>query len=224
MRHHAIRLFSVPFLVAGLAACQPDAPGGDGVDGGDGVGVGGDDAGVLADGGALDDGGATVDGGAPGLPDLGPPPLGYSDTPPASAAGERCSTEQWWRFGDAESERMHPGGNCIECHTSRGEGPRFTFAGTVMGGLDDETDCRGVPGVTVEIIDANEAVAVTMTTNVAGNFYSEVPLASVALPYTVRLEYEGRERFMGTPQSDGNCMTCHSAAGTGGAPGRILLP
>ncbi len=132
-------------------------------------------------------------------------------------------TGQWWFAGDFETERMHPGANCIECHAGNGA-PDFSFAGTVMGAYDDQADCRGIPDVLVEIIDANGGVALSMTTNIAGNFYSTVDANAIAMPYTARLSYDGRTREMLTPQADGNCMTCHTDMGTGGAPGRIVLP
>jgi mono/diheme cytochrome c family protein len=158
------------------------------------------------------------------VPDQGSPPLGYADTPPASASDPACSTGQWWQFGDVESERMHPGGDCIGCHTDRRDGPRFTFAGTVMGDLADAQDCRGIEDVTVDIIDANGNLALTMHTNLVGNFYSQVSATAVTLPYTAEVTYDGRTRVMSTPQEDGDCMSCHTADGENGAPGRILLP
>src|ERR1044072_2075325 len=53
------------------------------------------------------------------LPDVGSPPAGYSATVPASGHAEACSTSQWWTLGDRESESMHPGNNCIDCHATR---------------------------------------------------------------------------------------------------------
>lgn len=64
-----------------------------------------------------------------------------------------------------------------------------------------------------------------MHPNSAGNFYSTNP--NVALPYTVQLTYQGRERDMTglvTAPTDGDCNGCHTADGTNGAPGRIMLP
>lgn len=177
------------------------------------------------DAGGDGDGDGDTDGGdGDGLPDIGNPPPGYSTTPPAGADPEACSTDQWWGLGDQESERMHPGGNCISCHLSSGEGPAFTFAGTVMGAYDDAQDCRGIPGVLVEIVDANGDVALSLTTNAAGNFFSQVNPTSIDMPYTARVSYDGRTREMGGPQTTGNCMNCHTEAGANGAPGRILLP
>jgi hypothetical protein len=118
---------------------------------------------------------------------------------------------------------MHPGGDCIDCHTREDEGPSYTVAGTVFQGLDDETDCRGIPAAVIEIIASDGSVAFSMTANAAGNFFSSRSLAAVA-PYTARVTYDGRTIEMGTPQTDGACNHCHTAVGIEGAPGRVQLP
>ena len=136
---------------------------------------------------------------------------------------EVCSTNSAWLDGDEESPLMHPGGDCIGCHTREGEGPRFQIAGTVMNDLKDDTDCNGIASVTVEITDANSKIF-TMTTNRAGNFFLDPLAGTVALPFKAKLSYQGRERAMMTPQSIGACATCHTPTGANGAPGRILPP
>jgi cytochrome c553 len=141
--------------------------------------------------------------------DVGPPPNGFDVTPPAGAAGEACSTGQWWVEGDEESSMMHPGGDCIDCHTREGEGPRFV-----------EDDCRGIPEVQVELLDLDGAVFLTLQSNAAGNFFSSAALTGNT-PYTARITYEGRTSEMSTPQTDGACMSCHTAEGSSG---RIVVP
>lgn len=155
--------------------------------------------------------------------DVGPPPSGFDVAPPAGGAGEACSTSQWWVRGDRGSALMHPGGDCVGCHESRGGGPDLTVAGTVSGAVDDEDDCRGIPGAQVELIGPDDEVFLTLETNGAGNFYSSASLTGHT-PYTVRISYQGRTREMASPQTEGACMACHSAAGDFGAPGRIYLP
>lgn len=134
-----------------------------------------------------------------------------------------CSTDSVWEGGDEESPEMHPGGNCIACHAEEGDAPRFNIAGTVMNDIHDDTDCNGVEGVTVEITGADGQV-ITLTTNAAGNFFRRESDGAVAMPYTAKLIYQGRERAMATPQSTGACAACHSADGASGAPGRVLVP
>ena len=142
---------------------------------------------------------------------------GQCNDPPAV-----CSTNSDWTQGDSQSPLMHPGGTCIECHTSKGEGPRFTLAGTVMAATNDDTDCNGAEGAMVEIKGADGKV-ITLTTNAAGNFYSE-SMSALSTPYTAKILKGGKERAMTASQTVGDCNTCHTAAGANGAPGRILLP
>ncbi len=124
---------------------------------------------------------------------------------------------------------MHPGRACVDCHRSRGRGPLYTIAGTVYATGHDPDDCFGADGggmAVVEITDATGAVT-RLTPNAipvlgsAGNFFSS---AAIATPYTARVLYQGRVRAMLTPQTSGDCNSCHTAAGTTGAPGRIALP
>ncbi len=131
-----------------------------------------------------------------------------------------CSTGSAWEGGDEESPLMHPGGDCIGCHSSQGEGPKYVIAGTVMGALDDDTDCNGAEAVTVEITGADGTV-LELTTNAAGNFFSS---KSVATPFTAKVKKGSAVRAMSAAQSDGNCATCHTAEGTNNAPGRIQAP
>jgi hypothetical protein len=141
----------------------------------------------------------------------------------APAAPTPCSTNGVSAGGEDESALMTPGGDCIGCH-SRGEGPRFEVAGTVMGASDDAIDCSGVAGVTVHLTGADGAL-VDLTTNEVGNFFRESGASPpLVTPFSVAVERAGKLRPMVRPQSTGNCMTCHTAHGAHGAPGRILAP
>jgi hypothetical protein len=44
------------------------------------------------------------------------------------------------------------------------------------------------------------------------------------LPFTAKVTFQGREIVMTTPQTDGDCNSCHTETGANGAPGRIKLP
>jgi hypothetical protein len=138
-----------------------------------------------------------------------------------NAAPTVCSTNSDWVEGDHGSDLMHPGAACIECH-SAGEGPSFSVAGTVMAATNDDTDCNGVAGATVEITGADGSVT-TLTTNSAGNFSSRSHTA-LSTPYKAKITMGGKTRAMSAAQTVGDCNTCHTAAGANGAPGRILLP
>lgn len=130
-----------------------------------------------------------------------------------------CSTGSEWTRGNEGSTKMKPGQACMACH-DRGEGPTFKVAGTVMGAIHDPDDCNGVQDVIVRITDA-DGVVTELTTNSAGNFYTN---DHIALPYTAQLEYNGNIREMLGAQDEGDCGTCHTDAGASGAPGRVVVP
>ena len=103
------------------------------------------------------------------------------------------------------------------------DGPSFAAAGTVFPGPNEPDDCYGVAGVTVEIADADGALYSTET-NEAGNFYLLSEEVTLALPFSVRMLYQGRERRMLSAQAIGACNSCHTETGANLAPGRILVP
>lgn len=175
-----------------------------------GIFQGGGDA-TAADAGTLIDGGeASVDAGDP------------------FHAPTRCTSDQYWLDGDTRSEMMHPGRACIDCHTTGvglfnlRHGPAFTFAGTIFPSAHEPDDCNGAPGSGVSIIvKGANGQAVSVSPNTVGNFRSTTRVTS---PYTVEVHYQGRVRVMTTPQTNGDCNSCHSERGANGAPGRIALP
>ncbi len=77
-----------------------------------------------------------------------------------------------------------------------------------------------IAGATVVITDANK-MSYTLTPDRVGSFSSN---ASLALPYQAKVVKAGNERIMMTPQTVGDCNSCHTPAGANMAPGRILLP
>ena len=119
---------------------------------------------------------------------------------------------------------MYPGGACIQCHTQSGDGPIFTYAGTVQASLHDEDTCRGVGDVLVEILDdaSGSTVASQTTDSQSGNF--GLAIANPPSKYRVRLTLDGRTREMVTAQTVGDCESCHTVAGDQSAPGRIVAP
>lgn len=119
---------------------------------------------------------------------------------------------------------MEPGGNCVQCHSDY-DGPSFTFAGTVMASLHDDTNCAGVADVVVRIKGA-DGRQIELTTNKTGNFYSKVSSSSITFPYTAEVVRNGTTVAMLTPRSksETNCASCHTAAGANAAPGRIVAP
>jgi len=135
-----------------------------------------------------------------------------------------CTRDSFWRGGNRESTRMHPGLACIDCHATR-RGPWFSVAGTVYPSAHEPDDCNGATanGSDVPTVEITDAIgrSVQLDVNSAGNFFSQ---SRFRLPYTARVLYQGRSRVMVTPQDSGDCNTCHTEAGDNGAPGRILLP
>lgn len=166
------------------------------------------------DGGGL--GGAPV-GGTPVTADAGVD-AAVVDAAPVEPA---CITDRMWTGGNRESPLMHPGGECIDCHTRRG-GPPFDIAGTVYAGFHQVLDCNGESGATVEITGA-DGQTFTLTSNSAGNFYLPVG-RGLQTPYTARVVVDGVERVMFSPQTNGDCNSCHTQDGANGAPGRIHTP
>ena len=152
-------------------------------------------------------------------------PTGFQATKPTWSEEGPCAASQWWKYsGNTESPNMHPGQDCIGCHEREREGPTYSFAGTVYPSVDEAADCRGVSGVTVEILDAEDNVIATTTSNTAGNFFFRKSTIAFR-PFRARLSYQGREREMQLIQSEsGDCNTCHDSAGREGSLGRIVVP
>jgi hypothetical protein len=133
-----------------------------------------------------------------------------------------CFSGDTWTSGNRGSAQMHPGRDCIGCHTAEREGPRFVIAGTVFTGLHEPDDCNGQRSVTVEITDDNGDVH-TAKTNAAGNFFIDTR-STIALPYQARVfDDAGNESAMASHQTEGACNSCHTVDGANGAPGRIRL-
>jgi len=55
----------------------------------------------------------------------------------------------------------------------------------------------------------------------SGNFGTQ---RTITPPYRARVLFNGTERVMATPQTNGDCNLCHTQMGAMGAPGRIILP
>jgi mono/diheme cytochrome c family protein len=140
-----------------------------------------------------------------------------------TTADNTCSAKVAWSGGDHGSSEMRPGGDCIGCHKSRGEGPNYVVAGTIYGDIADHDNCEGKSAITVQITGADGKVT-SVTSNAAGNFSLSNSKGSVKFPYTVQLLYNGKKYgAMATKVSDGSCNTCHTATGkTEGPAGRII--
>lgn len=136
------------------------------------------------------------------------------------AAPPVCTSGRTW--SGEEGPGMDPGRACISCHQAEREGPRFTIAGTVYPTGHEPNNCYGSSGsdILIEITGANGAKQM-LRPNGSGNFYSST---TISTPYTAKVIANGSERAMATPQTIGDCNSCHTQTGTMNAPGRIVLP
>jgi hypothetical protein len=151
---------------------------------------------------------------------LGTVAFGCSE-PTLGVPPQVCSTQA---VNAGESELMEPGGNCVTCHASY-EGPSFAIAGTVMNALHDDTNCAGVPDVTVAITGA-DGMRVELVSNANGNFKLDHWPGTKLFPYTAEVSRGGVASKMQTPRQSGDndCNACHAAIGLNAAPGRIVAP
>lgn len=133
--------------------------------------------------------------------------LGALCSAAALALGAGCGEGE-----GGEGPTMKPGEDCTSCH-------HFTVAGTVFSKPNDPTS-GGVSGVTVTVTDSN-GVAVKLTTNSAGNFYSS---AALTPPLSAQLDYAGRHVQMGRTVPTGACSSCHTDPPQNAAPGRTYAP
>jgi hypothetical protein len=143
----------------------------------------------------------------------------------ADAGDPLCPSNVYWTRGTAAAAAMEPGMACRACHQQQAPALVYDFMGTVFARSHSEDGCFAQPPaeVTVEIVDANGAVAQTLSPNASGNFFTGRN-SGVQTPYTARVRSDAGVSSMLTPQTDGDCNSCHTAAGLNGAPGRIVWP
>lgn len=163
-------------------------------------------------------------------------PAGSCDARDPFDTPVQCTSMRTWPASADEGPEMHPGGACITCHSAQRDGPDLWLGGTVYPSAHEPDDCLGASGgdTIVEITDADGRVF-ELVPNASGNFLLEneeeadddyvAPFTpTFRYPYRARVLHDGRERAMATPQTSGDCNSCHTVAGANGAPGRILLP
>lgn len=175
----------------------------------------------------------TGSGGSPGTTDT---TGGGSDS--ATGTGEDpfggesvCSRDEFWTKGNLESPTMHPGKACLTCHSSLEPevAAEYPIAGTVYPTGHEPDDCLGLDDAAepayVEITMADARV-VKLAVNSAGNFVYNAfeGGGAVMFPITARVIQGDQERKMFSPQTSGDCNSCHTEAGANGAPGRIVAP
>ncbi|HEY8077404.1 MAG TPA: hypothetical protein VIF62_24930 [Labilithrix sp.] len=178
-------------------------------------------------------------GAVPGSPGAPPPPPstiedGGADGDPSDgvdaaiyATPVQCTSGA--TGGAGNDALMQPGSACRTCHVLGGSasGKTWDIAGTVYPTAHEPDNCNGaVPsGVTIVITDANGAQT-SLPVNGVGNFYHAdlFGFGKIPTPYTAKVVSGGKVRAMLTPQTEGDCNSCHTVSGTMLAPGRIMLP
>ena len=110
--------------------------------------------------------------------------------------------------GKDEGPTMRPGEDCTSCHG-------FKVAGTVFPSASADAT-EGVANIAVTLVDSAQQT-ITLTSNSAGNFYTEQKLA---WPATVSLTQGAATVTMAMPLTGGACNSCHKPGGIG----RIHLP
>ena len=146
-------------------------------------------------------------------------------------ADPRCASGYRWVGKDHESKLMRPGTDCLACHRPENEddrddddeAPGFVVAGTVYGARNEPDNCLGSEGAVIRITDAN-GQRIERVSNRAGNFYIKSKNTRLALPFMAEVSANGRTRAMQHAQCRTSCNVCHTATGTQGAPGRIVMP
>jgi hypothetical protein len=140
-----------------------------------------------------------------------------------------CYSEMRWVGEKRGSPEMFPGRDCVGCHIDN-DGPPLALGGTVypyilLGeeatALQTGTDCFGLEGVTVRVIDG-EGQELEVVTNRAGNFFVEGNPDEFAKPFQVQLEFGDIRPQMFASPVYGGCARCHNPANEG--PGDVYTP
>lgn len=156
--------------------------------------------------------------------DAGAADVDSGTTDPTTPAPTTCASGSNWTRGNRGSDDMNPGQPCLACHTNTGgEGPMMRYMGTAYPALHEKDNCNARPTgtVTVEILDANDAVVeVIPVSPLSGNFASA--RTGAAISYRARVKVDGTVKSeMSSLQTNGDCNACHTEQGANGAPGRV---
>ena len=149
---------------------------------------------------------------------------GYPSGTGCGGGGPICTSGTTWTGGNEGSRNMNPGMACNGCHASSGgEAPIFSIAGTVYPTVHEPDLCNGAgPSSGAQIvITGADGRTLTLSSNAAGNFYSET---AVKAPYSAKVVTAAGTRAMAATQTSGDCNGCHTQSGANSAPGRIMLP
>ncbi len=169
--------------------------------------------------------------------DAGAPPESCATAEPTTdpfAEPPMCSSGRYWNEGDDGSPLMLPGRDCISCHDAERledpddlDIPDLVIGGTLYPTGHEPDACIGSSGGALEVVVATvDGIEVRLTPNDSGNFLlhrAQAP-ADFAPPFTIKVVDGDRERVMPGTAPSGSCNGCHTADGTNGAPGRVVVP
>lgn len=173
--------------------------------------------------------GAWIDAGMPGGSCGAATTDGGTTTQDAGPAPTTCTSGSMWLLGDRGSASMHPGEACVACHRVNEPFRAYFFMGTAFPSAHERDNCNANPPATivVDILNADGGVVYSMNVRQpSGNFYRSSLSAGMAMPYRARIRNTatGRSLEMMTPQTNGDCNTCHAEQGVSGSAGRIVWP
>ena len=152
---------------------------------------------------------------------------GTIDPPDAGPAPTTCASGSYWTFGNQESPNMNPGKPCLACHNATRRPTRRTpsrapCSWRATRRTPATRGRRRLPRSTSST--ANGTVALTLSVSTTSGNFNSSRYPSVTLPYTARVYNGTRSATMTTPQTNGDCNSCHTEQGLNGALGRIVLP
>ena len=153
-----------------------------------------------------------------GTPDLAVGPVGSGGS---ADGGAGCSVGQAGLLGLVPGAGMAPGSVCISCHVTT-NAATLHVAGTVYNAINEPDGCLGAPDTKVVVTDA-QGTPHTLDVNSAGNFVDGTPLG-FSMPLQVSVTRNGQTRPMIGAVTNGDCNSCHTAAGASSAPGRVMAP
>ena len=231
-RHVMITAFA---LITGACANEPSqvdtgsgydpsagSPSDAGKDGG-GVKSGGNGNGNGNGGGQ----GGPVDSGVPPISndcDASDPTCGTSALDGGAPSGEAgaCANGQAGLLGAIPGATMAPGTACVSCHVST-NAKALGIGGTVYQSPHEADECIGVSQNIKVVITDSAGQTHDLAVNSSGNF-SDMSVIAISSPYTAAVVGPGGSRPMIAKITNGDCNSCHTAAGASNAPGRIMAP
>lgn len=110
------------------------------------------------------------------------------------------------------SESHNMGKNCMQCHTSGGNGSGiFKVAGTVYNETQTSTNPNGQVQLYTEADGAGQLIA-SIKVDSKGNFYTTNNISFTNGLYPVVISSSGNKKYMGEPAFKGECNSCHNVS------------